>query len=247
MLKRSLRSSSSKIGRCKLTNNYFLVPLNIKPSNVKNKYRIQFKPLNIKKMKRTVTLFIVFITCISLQGQNSEVTNMLNEIEGQWSLDDNSNVTYQRIVEVPEMKGDDIYDRVLNYFIYNYGSGKSVIQTQDNEKGLVIGKGIYDRLHTFSNGTGWVYLGTWHIVRVDVKDGRARIIITLTEYLEDYKGSLSTTNVSKEFPINKDGSRKNIMGKAFYKSHLRVIETLESIEKAIKEGNTSKQIENDKW
>ena len=72
---------------------------------------------------------------------------MLKEIEGQWSLDDNGNVTYQRIVEVPEMKKDDIYNRVLNYFIYNYGSGKSVIQTQDKEAGLIVGKGLYEEVH----------------------------------------------------------------------------------------------------
>ena len=198
-------------------------------------------------MKRTVTVFVLIISCLCSYGQSSEVKNMLKEIEGQWSIDDNGNVTYQRIVEVPDMKKDDIYNRVLNYFVYNYGSGKSVIQTQDKENGQIIGKGIYDRLHTFSNGSGWVYLGTWHIVRIDVKDGKARIIITLTEYSEDYKGSLSSTNVSGEFPINKDGSRKNIMGKAFYKSHIKAIASLDLIEKAIKEGTTSKQLENDKW
>jgi hypothetical protein len=29
---------------------------------------------------------------------------MLSEIEGQWNLDDNRNVSYTRIVEVPEIK-----------------------------------------------------------------------------------------------------------------------------------------------
>ncbi len=198
-------------------------------------------------MKGALTLIFMLASCIYLYGQNSEVSNMLKEIEGQWSLDDNNNVTYQRIVEVPEINKDELFNRAQNYFIYNYGSGKSVIQTQDKEKGQIIGKGIYDRLHTFSNGTGWVYLGTWHIIRVDVKDGRARIIITLTEYQEDFKGILTNSNVSKEFPINDEGGRKNIMGKAFYKSHNKAIESLDLIEKAIKEGTTSKQIEDDKW
>jgi len=198
-------------------------------------------------MKRVVTVFFVIASCFYSYGQNSEVSNMLKEIEGQWSLDDNNNVTYQRIVEVPDINKDELFSRAQNYFIYNYGSGKSVIQTQDKEKGQIIGKGIYDRLHTFSNGTGWVYLGTWHIIRVDVKDGRARIIITLTEYQEDFKGILTNSNVSKEFPINDEGGRKNIMGKAFYKSHNKAIESLDLIEKAIKEGTTSKQIEDDKW
>lgn len=198
-------------------------------------------------MKRVVTVFFVIASCFYSYGQNSEVSNMLKEIEGQWSLDDNNNVTYQRIVEVPDVNKDELFSRAQNYFIYNYGSGKSVIQTQDKEKGQIIGKGIYDRLHTFSNGTGWVCLGTWHIIRVDVKDGRARIIITLTEYQEDFKGILTNSNVSKEFPINDEGGRKNIMGKAFYKSHNKAIESLDLIEKAIKEGTTSKQIEDDKW
>jgi hypothetical protein len=172
---------------------------------------------------------------------------MLKEIEGQWSLDDNGNVTYQRIVEVPEMKKDDIYSRVLNYFVYNYGSGKSVIQTQDKENGQIIGKGLYEDLHTFSNGFGWIILSTWHIVRVDVKDGKARIILTLTEYSEDFKGSVSSHLVREEYPVNNDGNRKNITGKSFYKSHLKAIASLNSIEKAIKEGNTSKKLEDDKW
>jgi hypothetical protein len=29
---------------------------------------------------------------------------MLSEIEGQWNLDDNRNVSYTQIVEVPEIK-----------------------------------------------------------------------------------------------------------------------------------------------
>ena len=198
-------------------------------------------------MKKTVFTFILIVSCIYSFGQSAEVKKGLNEIDGKWSLDDNGNVTYQRIVEVPNMKKDDIYNRVLNYFVYNYGSGKSVIQTQDKENGQIIGKGLYENLHTFSNGFGWVYLSTWHIVRVDVKDGKARIILTLTEYSEDFKGSISAHLIKDEFPVNKDGGRKNITGKAFYKSHLKAIASLDSIEKAIKEGNTSKKLEDDKW
>jgi len=37
------------------------------------------------------------------------------------------------------------------------------------------------------------------------------------------------------------------MGKAFYKSHKSALKTLEAIDKALKEGNTSIGIENDDW
>lgn len=198
-------------------------------------------------MKRIVLICALMIYGICSFGQGSEVKNMLKEIDGQWSLDDNGNVTYQRIVEVPAMKKDDIYNRVLMYFVYNYGSGKSVIQTQDKENGQIIGKGLYENVQTFSNGFGWVNISTWHIARVDVKDGKARIILTLTEYSENFKGSISSHNVTEDFPINKEGTGKGNRGKAFYNSHMRAIATLNSIEKAIKEGNTSKSIENKEW
>jgi hypothetical protein len=37
------------------------------------------------------------------------------------------------------------------------------------------------------------------------------------------------------------------MGKVFYKSHLSAILSLDAIEKAIKDGNTSKSLEKDDW
>jgi hypothetical protein len=212
--------------------------------NVTSKYLI---------MKRTISLLILIISCVCAIGQNSQVKELLKSIEGKWSLDDNRNVTYQRIMEVPEMKKDDIYNRVQNFFVYNYGSGKSVIQTQDKEKGQIVGKGLFEDIHTFSNGFGMVTISTWHIVRVDVKDGKARIILTLSEYNEYFNGggngvpSTSNSIISQQFPINQNGGTKNNKGKAFYKSHEKAIETLDAIEKAIKEGNTSKEIENDKW
>jgi len=184
-------------------------------------------------MKRILPVFILVLISIYSNGQNAETKKLLSEIEGQWAVDDNGNVTYQRIVEVPELKKDDIYNRVLNYFIYNYGSGKSVIQTQDKENGQIIGKGLYDNIHTFSNGFGFVYLSTWHIARVDVKDGKARVILTLTEYSENFEGSISSINVKDEYPVNKDADRKNISAKAFYKSHLSAIASIDAIEKAI--------------
>jgi len=202
-------------------------------------------------MKKTVSVLILIISCIVTYGQSGEVKRMLQEIEGQWKLDDNNNVTYQRIVEVPEMKKDEIYNRVQNYFVYNYGSGKSVIQTQDKENGLIVGKGIYKDVHV-GISLLTTYIDAWHIVRVDVKDGKARIILTLTEYDKKIVGgntppSYVTMKVEQEFPINENGMFKTVMGKAFYKSHFHALATLDAIEKAIKEGNTSKELENSNW
>jgi len=160
-------------------------------------------------MKKIFSVSFFVISCLLSFGQSAEVDHMLNEISGQWSLDDYGNVTYQRIVEIPEMGKDAIYDRVLNYFIYNYGSGKSVIQMQDKDKGQIIGKGLYDNVH-IGISIITTYVDTWHILRVDVKDGKARILLTLTEYDKKVTGgstppTYSTMKVEQEYPINPKG------------------------------------------
>jgi len=154
-------------------------------------------------MKKITSLAIIILIATFSFGQNAKTKSMLNEIEGQWSLDDNGNVTYTRVVEAGDLSKDEIYNRVLNYFVYNYGSGKSVIQTQDKDLGRVVGKGLYDDVHV---GISLVttYIDCWHIARVDIKEGRARIILTLTEYEKKVVGgntppSYSTTKVELIF------------------------------------------------
>ena len=203
-------------------------------------------------MKKIMIVFLVTLVTSATYSQSRKTKKMLTEIEGKWNLDENGNVSYTRIIEVPEIKSkDEIYNRALNYFVYNYGSGKSVIQTQDKELGRIVGKGIYKNVH-IGMSLITTYVNCWHIVRVDIKDGRARIILTLTEYDKRISGGntpdvLSSFKVEQSFPINEKGNQKTVMGKAFYKSHLSAIATLDAIEKSIKDGNTSKALEKDKW
>lgn len=193
-------------------------------------------------------IFVLFIASFSFAQSNEE---MMKEIEGQWKLDDNGNVTYSRIIEALDLKKDEIFSRAINYFTYAYGSGKSVIQTQDKEAGTIVGKGFYDNVHI---GLSLVttYVDAWHILRVDVKDGRARAIITLTDYDKRIVGgSTPPSNVSmriaQEYPINPKGGQKTVMTKAFIKAHKKAIASLDAIEKSLKEGTTSKALEAEKW
>lgn len=198
--------------------------------------------------KNTLFLLMLLITSFVYSQTAKE---MLEEIKGKWELDDNGNVTFVKIVEVPDLKNDEIYNRALNYFTYNYVSGKSVIQVQDKENGLIVGKGVYNDVHI---GISLIatYVDAWHILRVDVKDGRVRVIITLTEYEKKIVGgntppSYSTMKIADEYPINEKGIQKTVMTKAFYKTYQKAMKTLEGVEKAILEGNTSKSIENSNW
>jgi hypothetical protein len=93
-------------------------------------------------------------------------------------------------------------------------------------------------------------LDTWHILRIDVKDQKAKLTISLTEYLGDYKGISSApgirkTLVSSEYPINKNGKFKNAFGLAFSESCKRANLSLDALEKTLKEGTTFKNADKD--
>ncbi len=199
-------------------------------------------------------LFIFLaVVCISTEvlGQNAKARQMFAEIQGEYELDDNGNVTYVNVIEVPELSSETIWERSLNYFTYHYGDGKSVIQLQDKETGKLTAKGIYDDVHVGMNAIATVVIDCWHVVRIDVKEGRARVIVTLTDYevTTGGGGEINTrlNPVSNEFPINPGMKyQKTIMTKAFVMSHEKALDTVSKIEKAIREGNIDSAID-DEW
>ena len=196
-------------------------------------------------------IIVMLLMLISISGFSQSKNEMLAELNGQYHVDESGNITILRVVDSINLNKDEIYNRVLNYFTYNYGSGKSVIQTQDKEHGLIVAKGLYESVHI---GVSLITtkISTWHIIRVDIKEHKIRIVVTLTEYDKVISGGNTpdvyrTTKVSSEFPVNSDGSSETVMTKAFYKSYKKATESLNAIEKAVKEGNTSKSIENNNW
>ncbi|MFR9592691.1 MAG: DUF4468 domain-containing protein [Rikenellaceae bacterium] len=154
-------------------------------------------------------------------------------------------------MDVPNVSSTELFSRVQNYFTYNYVSGKDVIQTENKELGMIVGKGVWEKVHIGASILT-TYVDTWHIVRVDVKEGRARIVITLSTYHKKIVGGntapiISDTSVSNEYPINPKGANKTIMLKSFYKSCLKAKDTISAIENALKGGSVSESLENDNW
>lgn len=197
-------------------------------------------------------LFITVAAVLSLTLCNAQTAaEMMAEIKDKYTLDDNGRVTYTKVIDLPGMKKEDIYNRAQSYFVYNYVDGKSVIQTQDKEAGLLLAKGIYADVHV---GISLIttYVDCSHIVRVDCRDEKARIIVTLLDYEKKLVGgstppSYVNVPVNRQYPIYNGGGQKTVMTKAFYKSHMKSLETIDKIEKSILEGNTSKSIENGGW
>jgi hypothetical protein len=200
-------------------------------------------------MKKLILLSVAVILSMVYQAQNKKAMALMNEIEGQWIIGDNGQVTYSRVIDSLDLTKDEIYLRSLNYFTYHYGSGKSVIQSQDKKMGVIVGKGIYASVYKDWAAT----LDVGHIVRIDVKEGRARLIVTLTDYeieiSQTGKPNIHRSYVLKDaYPVNPDSKRnKTVFAKYFYHSHYHALAAMETIEKALRKGTTIENIENSEW
>ena len=214
---------------------------------------------------RTISLLLTFCTAFMLFETSALCANKKKEgsiedfkkIQKTFEIDDNGNITYMKVIELDGISKDEIYLRAKNYFIYNYNSGKSVMQTEDKEKGVLIGKGMYKNVYIGSTLFFTHAFDTWHILRIDVKEGRVRIVLSLVNYDVTTKssskdpGQIKEVRISDTYPINEsfDGSKKlkNIYLQTFLVSHKKATNAINGIERAIKEGNTSSDIENEDW
>lgn len=199
-------------------------------------------------MKR-ILLFIALLLIQSMAYCQS-AKEMLAEIDGKWELDNKGNVTFTKVIDVPNTPKDILYTRALSYFTYNYNSGEDVVQLEDKDQGTIIAKGLYPKVHT-GKSFAITVISTTHILRIDVKDNKIRAIITLQEYVTSTRIGDSPSRgdkcfVSSRYPIADKDLQKTVMTKAFYKSYLRVQNTFAELEKSLNEGNTGQE-NNDDW
>jgi hypothetical protein len=180
-----------------------------------------------------------------------KVKTLLKEIEGTYSLDDNGNVTYIRVIDLDGMTKQDIYNRAKAFYIYNYNDALSVIQEEDKEEGRIIGKGTYDNVHYAFAVVANIEYDLIHILRIDIKDNKARVILSLTEYSQTthMSGTSTTTQVpiATTYPFDPKGNAKTQEGKAFLKSHDIAQVLMSSLEDALRTGNTSSDLVSDDW
>ncbi len=175
---------------------------------------------------------------------------MSEEIIDQWQLDENEYVTCQKVVDYPELDKTELYNRAMNFFVTNYSDINSVIQERDVVNGIIIGKGVFKKIQVVNTVLRNSSVDTWHILKVEVRAGRARITLSLTQYDEAVRGSeLPDIHylypVSKQYPFNPKGYQKNFYEQAFNKSQLKALETIAFVERTLMTEIT--QNKNDNW
>jgi hypothetical protein len=173
---------------------------------------------------------------------------MIGDIDGQWQLDENGYVTFQKVVDILNLSQAELYHRALDYFVNNYSNVDSFIQDRDKVNGIIIGIGIFKKVHVLDDVLQNLIINTFHILKVEVKDNKARITISLTQYDEIVRGGQLPGNhylytITSQYPFNPNGYKKDVYEQAFCKSHLKALETIASVERTLRGDSVQKKDE----
>ena len=167
------------------------------------------------------------------------------QIKGQdYTVDKSGNVVVSKIVEGLALQRDDIYLAALKYLENAYKDTKYKIVINSKENGVVAGEGEYLQFHEDNFFLYSYFLNAPFTLRVDTKDGRAKLSIILSYYT----GKRSNINESIDIhdqvsafqPVNEDESEhRKLYTKAFQKLYEKISKTLNEVETVLKSTRSS--------
>ena len=167
------------------------------------------------------------------------------QIKGQdYTVDKSGNVVVYKIVEGLALQRDDIYLAALKYLENAYKDTKYKIVINSKENGVVAGEGEYLQFHEDNFFPYSYFLNAPFTLRVDKKDGRAKLSIILSYYT----GKRSNINESIDIhdqvsafqPVNEDESEhRKLYTKAFQKLYEKISKTLNEVETVLKSTRSS--------
>jgi hypothetical protein len=192
---------------------------------------------------------------IILKGSKIDYIETALKIKDLYGLDKNNAITRTTIVDSPNKTKNEIYIEVNNWFVHSFNSGKSVIQLNEKESGVIIGKGYLNNIATHTSMTTNSILDAWVIIRVDIKEDKFRVMATVQEYdLEmgaGIIGAMSSTGnkmqrvqwVPKDcFPFDSKNYKKTT-SKAFVNCHIWIQIVTDRLIEAVLHGITGTEEE----
>ncbi len=204
-------------------------------------------------MKKSTIILVICLFTIPCFAQTRYQLKQLEEIFESWTIDDHENVTFTRIIEDLDLPKDEIYLRALGFFAYNNQKTNSVITLENYEKGLLLTEGYFEYFTSYCVFLDNSYFSAPHILRVDFKENRVRLLLSVNTYkihdttLFSDREHHWTRKIVNEFPIHGKGSNRKMYAKAFIELYQKSQRTFDAFEDALRNGNTSPDLESDDW
>jgi hypothetical protein len=130
--------------------------------------------------------------------------------------DDNGNLNFNEVITVENVKKDELYLRSKQFFVDVFKSANDVIQLDDKEAGVVVGKGfndIYIKVMGISTP-----IQMWYTIKIQSKEGRYKYEI-YDFFFKSYPGQYGTTTTraeemfDKKTYFKKNGDPKDVQEK----------------------------------
>lgn len=195
-------------------------------------------------MKKTLllTIFCLGIT-LSLSAQKSETTLEL-------PLKDDV-IFFENVVQVDSaFTKKQLYTKGREWFVNYYKSAEDVLQMDDKEEGILIGKGLHK--YDFFNGINSSSIALYFTVNLTVKDGKYRYQIYNFNGKNTNRSALDALSSTPSGPtiseVNFDAEYKSLLtekSRAKYRTKLlsglqnEVLLIVTSLEKAMKGKSTN--------
>lgn len=91
----------------------------------------------------------------------------------------NGKINYTEVINLDStVKKDELYNRAKTWFAENYNSANDVIQMQDKEAGILIGRGVYSYGYNPASLSDRITINISYVVKIFVKDGKYKYEIT---------------------------------------------------------------------
>ncbi len=203
--------------------------------------------------KFILTVLAVLCSAFYAQSQNKEqaIDKFERYTQAKMYTVDNGDIVVSKVLENLPGTKDEIYARAKTFLARNYGSAKAVIQTDDKENGLIIIKGVYDELMRYQMNL-WTVKAP-HTIRIDIKDGRARMICNveeMTPYSTSENDGLYTYYIVNCYPFtekkNASLASKKLLAEAFIALIDRMHGSVYKIDEALREGGML-DVEKEDW
>ena len=200
-------------------------------------------------------LLFLFLPLMSVQAQTPEIVELLKTIDKVYDIDDNRDVYVQKVIQLDSnLTKEQLYYMVKEYITTAYNNANAVTQIDSKEQGLIVCKGLYTDIYCteIAIGSAGRYTAT-HIMKIDIKDGRIRVTITVTNINEYYSDSGRSTDrkMTDYYPLNQgprdimEKKMKAREGYVFYKIVNRMSNTINDIKVKLSKPQTKK--DSDEW
>lgn len=137
-------------------------------------------------MKKIVLILLSFLCLTAAYSQKKKhlervkQTDLVIDSLSQYYTITEEGLLFSRVIQAPDFNKDALFVKILEIFSSVYVDSKVVIDAQDKEQGVIIGKGS-DSDVNYNNFSGARQVNTvHHAIKVEVREGRFKVSLTLT-------------------------------------------------------------------